>query len=247
MDRLFGFVDDWDLQAVVRGCAPAEQPDVCGFTDGFDLFEGFPSLERIPSILDDWEELFGPFDADLGPGMAGANIEDVVKCEMEVTRELEEGLDGASGMGPSVASFVDSQEGRKERRRRRRNHHKNVVHHVTAEGVSADMWAWRKYGQKPIKGSPYPRSYYKCSSSKGCPARKQVDRSSSEPGIFILTYTGEHTHTHPTRRNPLAGIPRRPCPSRPSSPRPSLDNTTPSTKTRSPSASETNFYSTGFG
>lgn len=36
---------------------------------------------------------------------------------------------------------------------------KKVVCEVPAAGggVSSDLWAWRKYGQKPIKGSPYPR------------------------------------------------------------------------------------------
>ncbi|XP_062206869.1 probable WRKY transcription factor 65 isoform X2 [Phragmites australis] len=61
----------------------------------------------------------------------------------------------------------------------------------------ADSWAWRKYGQKPIKGSPYPRGYYRCSSSKGCPARKQVERSRADPTVLLVTYTFEHNHASP--------------------------------------------------
>ncbi|KAJ6724862.1 WRKY TRANSCRIPTION FACTOR 65-RELATED [Salix viminalis] len=53
----------------------------------------------------------------------------------------------------------------------------------------SDSWAWRKYGQKPIKGSPYPRGYYRCSSSKGCPARKQVERSKLDPTMLVVTYS----------------------------------------------------------
>ncbi|KAI3457116.1 hypothetical protein Pfo_013779 [Paulownia fortunei] len=61
-----------------------------------------------------------------------------------------------------------------------------------------DSWSWRKYGQKPIKGSPYPRGYYRCSSSKGCPARKQVERSRLDPTTLLITYSCDHNHPFPT-------------------------------------------------
>ncbi|CAN4105083.1 unnamed protein product [Withania somnifera] len=61
-----------------------------------------------------------------------------------------------------------------------------------------DSWSWRKYGQKPIKGSPYPRGYYRCSSSKGCPARKQVERSRLDPTMLLITYCSDHNHQTPS-------------------------------------------------
>ncbi|KAI4351626.1 hypothetical protein L6164_005969 [Bauhinia variegata] len=94
------------------------------------------------------------------------------------------------------------------RSRKRKSQQKKMVCQVTAENISTDMWAWRKYGQKPIKGSPFPRNYYRCSSSKGCAARKQVERSTTEPNKYVVTYTGDHTHPRPTHRNSLAGSTR---------------------------------------
>ncbi|XP_057803931.1 probable WRKY transcription factor 27 [Salvia miltiorrhiza] len=77
-----------------------------------------------------------------------------------------------------------------------------MVRQMTQEELSADSWAWRKYGQKPIKGSPYPRNYYRCSTSKGCAASKQVERSPR------VSYSGEHTHPRPTHQSSLAGSTR---------------------------------------
>ncbi|XP_071715052.1 probable WRKY transcription factor 65 isoform X2 [Rutidosis leptorrhynchoides] len=96
--------------------------------------------------------------------------------------------------------------------KKRRGTHKRVVYVPIKEvegtrlkgetnAPPPDSWAWRKYGQKPIKGSPYPRGYYRCSSSKGCPARKQVERSRTDPTMVMVTYSCEHNHSWPASRN----------------------------------------------
>ncbi|XWS49767.1 hypothetical protein CRYUN_Cryun12cG0031000 [Craigia yunnanensis] len=68
--------------------------------------------------------------------------------------------------------------------------------------IPPDDYSWRKYGQKPIKGSPYPRSYYKCSSMRGCPARKHVERCLEDPTMLVVTYEGDHKHSRITFQAP---------------------------------------------
>ncbi|XP_042056630.1 probable WRKY transcription factor 7 [Salvia splendens] len=69
--------------------------------------------------------------------------------------------------------------------------------------IPPDDYSWRKYGQKPIKGSPHPRGYYKCSSLKGCPARKHVERALDDPTMLIVTYEGDHNHAHSNAEAPV--------------------------------------------
>ncbi|KAG6509961.1 probable WRKY transcription factor 26 [Zingiber officinale] len=60
---------------------------------------------------------------------------------------------------------------------------------------SCDGYNWRKYGQKQVKGSEYPRSYYKCSHLT-CPVKKIVERS-LDGQIAEIVYKGEHDHPKP--------------------------------------------------
>ena len=67
-----------------------------------------------------------------------------------------------------------------------------------------DGYNWRKYGQKQMKGSENPRSYYKCT-FPGCPTKKKVERS-LDGQITEIVYRGTHNHAKPqnTRRNSSA-------------------------------------------
>uniref|UniRef100_A0ACD5V2Z6 Uncharacterized protein n=1 Tax=Avena sativa TaxID=4498 RepID=A0ACD5V2Z6_AVESA len=59
--------------------------------------------------------------------------------------------------------------------------------------VLDDGYKWRKYGQKVVKNSLHPRSYYRCTHSN-CRVKKRVERLSEDCRMVITTYEGRHTH-----------------------------------------------------
>ncbi|KAK4756013.1 hypothetical protein SAY87_009770 [Trapa incisa] len=58
-----------------------------------------------------------------------------------------------------------------------------------------DGQAWRKYGQKNILNSKFPRSYYRCTykHDRDCNATKQVQKMEDGSGLFQTIYIGSHT------------------------------------------------------
>uniref|UniRef100_A0A7N0U791 WRKY domain-containing protein n=1 Tax=Kalanchoe fedtschenkoi TaxID=63787 RepID=A0A7N0U791_KALFE len=79
------------------------------------------------------------------------------------------------------------------------------VHEVGDGKQIEDVWAWKKNGQNFTKDSPFLRSYFKCSTSEECFARKAVQQTSEVPEKFIVTYTGLHVHPPPNTENPIRG------------------------------------------
>ncbi|XP_054783364.1 probable WRKY transcription factor 56 [Prosopis cineraria] len=63
----------------------------------------------------------------------------------------------------------------------------------SADDILDDGYRWRKYGQKAVKNSIYPRSYYRCTHHT-CNVKKQVQRLSKDTGIVVTTYEGIHNH-----------------------------------------------------
>ncbi|XP_052211227.1 WRKY transcription factor 22-like [Diospyros lotus] len=211
---------DWDLHAVVRGCAavtssgtpdllhpPSSSSSSSSCSSGFHpppqdphfLFSPDPAATTRTPVAE-LQDLFRPFLPKSQPPLSVlARLQDLSPPPPPPPPQRPQ-----LKQQPPVASANTNPSPRSKKRKNQLK----TVSHVPAEGLSSDMWSWRKYGQKPIKGSPYPRGYYRCSTSKGCSARKQVERNRSDPGMFIVTYTGEHNHPMPTHRNSLAGSTR---------------------------------------
>ncbi|KAJ6811878.1 WRKY transcription factor SUSIBA2-like [Iris pallida] len=74
---------------------------------------------------------------------------------------------------------------------------------AVVEKSSEDGYNWRKYGQKLVKGSEFPRSYYKCT-HPNCQMKKQLERS-HDGQITEIIYKGRHDHPKPQPSRRLAG------------------------------------------
>ncbi|KAI5584605.1 hypothetical protein BDE02_06G093200 [Populus trichocarpa] len=81
------------------------------------------------------------------------------------------------------------------------NQYNQAGHYMRENGRSEDGYKWRKYGQKQVKGSENPRSYYKCT-YPNCTTKKKVERS-LDGQITEIVYKGSHNHSKPqsTRRS----------------------------------------------
>ncbi|GMY08973.1 WRKY transcription factor 71-like [Fagus crenata] len=126
---------------------------------------------------------------------AGGEEESVKSKKEKQTQVCEDGDDEKSKKGNKPK--------KKEKRKREPRFAfltKSEIDHLE------DGYRWRKYGQKAVKNSPYPRSYYRCTSQK-CSVKKRVERSFQDPSIVITTYEGQHNHQCPaTLRGNAAGM-----------------------------------------
>lgn len=114
--------------------------------------------------------------------------------EGDESKELRKGEDDADKSKKGGAAAGTKAKGGKGEKRQRQPRFafmtKSEVDHLE------DGYRWRKYGQKAVKNSPYPRSYYRCTTQK-CPVKKRVERSYQDSAVVITTYEGKHTHPIP--------------------------------------------------
>ncbi|XP_042037959.1 probable WRKY transcription factor 27 [Salvia splendens] len=220
--------DDWDLHAVVRGCAASSTTTTVATTAAVDApFPPFHCNAQNPfdfsvDVRNDpfqgLREIYQEFCGE-DPPPTSAAAASVTPSPPQAHQYFMQFKPPPLRLNMPIHENVRFHIGSSHqnypatipppvRPRRRKNLQMKMVRQMTQEELSADSWAWRKYGQKPIKGSPYPRNYYRCSTSKGCAARKQVERSPNDPEIFVVSYAGEHTHPRPTHRSSLAGSTR---------------------------------------
>ncbi|KAM7526550.1 hypothetical protein LguiA_016452 [Lonicera macranthoides] len=80
-------------------------------------------------------------------------------------------------------------------------HYSQPSHCSREQRKVEDGYNWRKYGQKQVKGSENPRSYYKCT-FPNCPTKKKVE-STLDGHVTEIVYKGTHNHLKPqsTRRS----------------------------------------------
>ncbi|KAI4385620.1 hypothetical protein MLD38_003622 [Melastoma candidum] len=188
----------------------ASQPDLLSSScqDIMDIFSA--AKQRIDCLFADslqWHPHVqqDPLCTSLGPGIS---IPPSNRLGGTRTERRDEGT-GDVAMGGDIHDIPAadvSQGGEPSTLSRRRNNRRSSDEERRTFLVSAsrignpeippdDGYTWRKYGQKEILGSRFPRGYFRCTHQKlyQCPAKKLVQRLDHDPSTFEVTYRHHHT------------------------------------------------------
>ncbi|XP_062162194.1 probable WRKY transcription factor 57 isoform X1 [Alnus glutinosa] len=170
----------WNLQP--------EDPNRIGFDDASDLAGSFGLPDNNTSNSNSalqGSDPAAPVGSDSKVGDATTSNNQSVSSSP--SEDPPERSTGSGGKTPEIPNKVRKKGQKRIRQPRFAFMTKSEVDHLE------DGYRWRKYGQKAVKNSPFPRSYYRCTNSR-CTVKKRVERSSEDPTIVITTYEGQHCH-----------------------------------------------------
>ncbi|CAH9110501.1 unnamed protein product [Cuscuta epithymum] len=167
------------LQMILNGPAP---PPTRSDQEACELLvqNVLSSYEKVLTMLNSESSTANTTRAAVPPSPAGATF----------------GIQSSSSLSGSPHSEDSDRDGDGSRKRKapRWTQKIKVCKGSEPEGHVDDGYSWRKYGQKEIHGSRYPRAYFRCAHrhTQGCLATKHVQRSDEDPNIFDITFRGKH-------------------------------------------------------
>ncbi|XP_027347511.1 WRKY transcription factor 28-like [Abrus precatorius] len=195
----------------------AFDPSYMSFTEclqgGMDYNSLATSFGLSPSSSEVFSSVEGnqkPAEGDVGGGsdtLATLNSS-ISSSSSEAGAEEDSGKSKKDRQVKAEEGGENSKKGNKDKKKEKKQKEPRFAFMTKSEvDHLEDGYRWRKYGQKAVKNSPYPRSYYRCTTQK-CTVKKRVERSFQDPTTVITTYEGQHNHPVPTslRGNAAAGM-----------------------------------------
>ncbi|KAL6609605.1 hypothetical protein ACP70R_039574 [Stipagrostis hirtigluma subsp. patula] len=170
-----------------------EQQQTC---NGSAVGNGLPAavLSSSPAVSD-WASLLLP----RVPGLlqVGTRPQETMMSEAAAgVGEAQSGDGGGSSSGDGTAGSSKEMKGKAQgggRGKKKASRPRFAFQTRSENDILDDGYRWRKYGQKAVKNSAFPRSYYRCTHHT-CNVKKQVQRLARDRSIVVTTYEGVHNH-----------------------------------------------------
>ncbi|KAF0919059.1 hypothetical protein E2562_028279 [Oryza meyeriana var. granulata] len=178
--------------------APLEalQPPLCNHPGGLDgpQLTTTATAAAMPLMLPamtplDWQSLLQCLQVVPGPELQQAAAQaDQYIGENDHGDQAAESSGAAGNKEKQLAKGGAGRSGKKKASRPR-----FAFQTRSDNDILDDGYRWRKYGQKAVKNSKHPRSYYRCTHHT-CNVKKQVQRLAKDTSIVVTTYEGVHNH-----------------------------------------------------